>query len=238
MFYHANHLGTTRTLTDDAGDVLGDASRLYTAFGVPVTAPTTPLTRYGFAGAWGYQSPSATSVGSPESSGLLHVGARYYDPALGRFLQRDPIGVAGGLNVYAYVSNRPLSWVDPHGLDHDDPRPRFPAVPGNGYWYGWGNGADPFPYRYYGMDGLPRDGVWGLAEDLWDGITGRKYPYTPSFLDNPKDVKKLQFLLSLPALACSAPASALGKVPLALRWVLFGAGVGNAGSAAIDLWEL
>ncbi|MCP4589107.1 MAG: RHS repeat-associated core domain-containing protein, partial [bacterium] len=116
MFYHANHLGTTRTLTDDAGAVLGDANRLYTAFGVPVTAPTTPLTRYGFAGAWGYQAPSATSVGSPESSGLLHVGARYYDPALGRFLQRDPIGVAGGLNAYAYVRNSPLAYIDPSGL--------------------------------------------------------------------------------------------------------------------------
>ncbi|MCP4591169.1 MAG: RHS repeat-associated core domain-containing protein [bacterium] len=116
MFYHANHLGTTRTLTDDAGDVLGNASRLYTAFGVPVTAPTTPLTRHGFAGAWGYQSPSAASVGSPESSGLLHVGARYYDPALGRFLQRDPVGIAGGLNVYAYVGNSPLLHTDPAGL--------------------------------------------------------------------------------------------------------------------------
>ncbi|MCP4591050.1 MAG: hypothetical protein GY842_09915 [bacterium] len=116
MFFHTNHLGTTRALTDDAGDVLGNASRLYTAFGNPVTAPTTPMTRYGFAGAWGYQALSAASVGSPQSSGLLHVGARYYDPALGRFLQRDPIGINGGVNVYSYVRSSPLLWVDPSGL--------------------------------------------------------------------------------------------------------------------------
>ncbi|WP_240152536.1 HNH/endonuclease VII fold putative polymorphic toxin, partial [Erwinia amylovora] len=40
---------------------------------------------------------------------------RYYDPAGGRFTQTDPIGLAGGLNLYAYAPN-PLSWIDPLGL--------------------------------------------------------------------------------------------------------------------------
>ncbi len=48
--------------------------------------------------------------------GWLHVGHRYYDPTSGRFVQRDPIGIAGGLNTYAYVLNDPLSGVDPSGL--------------------------------------------------------------------------------------------------------------------------
>jgi RHS repeat-associated protein len=51
-----------------------------------------------------------------QETGLYHTGARYYDPRLGRFLQMDPIGQAGGLNLYAYVLNDPLNLVDPSGL--------------------------------------------------------------------------------------------------------------------------
>lgn len=43
--------------------------------------------------------------------------ARYYDPSTGRFISEDPIGFAGGdVNLYAYVSNNPVSWIDPLGL--------------------------------------------------------------------------------------------------------------------------
>jgi RHS repeat-associated protein len=47
---------------------------------------------------------------------LLHVGWRWYDPALGRFVQRDPIGLTGGLNVYVYLRANPVCVVDPLGL--------------------------------------------------------------------------------------------------------------------------
>ena len=40
---------------------------------------------------------------------------RYYDPQVGRFTTQDPIGLAGGLNLYQYAPN-PLSWIDPLGL--------------------------------------------------------------------------------------------------------------------------
>ncbi|MCC6361484.1 MAG: RHS repeat-associated core domain-containing protein [Phycisphaerales bacterium] len=59
-------------------------------------------------------------VGGPNSNlapiMLSHIGARWYQPDVGRFVQRDPIGLEGGLNVYAYVENEPLHSVDPLGL--------------------------------------------------------------------------------------------------------------------------
>jgi RHS repeat-associated protein len=47
---------------------------------------------------------------------LLYMRARYYLPSLGRFVNKDPIGFAGGLNLYGYGGNNPISWVDPSGL--------------------------------------------------------------------------------------------------------------------------
>ena len=50
-------------------------------------------------------------------SGLYYYRARYYDPRAGRFLTKDPIGFGGGdVNLYRYVQNNPLNWVDPFGL--------------------------------------------------------------------------------------------------------------------------
>jgi hypothetical protein len=44
---------------------------------------------------------------------------RYYDPARARFVTRDPIGLAGGMNQYGFVGNTPLSGIDPLGLCGD-----------------------------------------------------------------------------------------------------------------------
>jgi uncharacterized protein RhaS with RHS repeats len=45
------------------------------------------------------------------------LGARYYDPVVGRFVSPDPISFAGGLNLYAYCGGDPVNAVDPSGLD-------------------------------------------------------------------------------------------------------------------------
>ncbi len=50
-----------------------------------------------------------------EETGLHYNRYRYYSPYVGRFISKDPIGLLGGSNVYAYAPN-PIDWVDPLGL--------------------------------------------------------------------------------------------------------------------------
>jgi len=51
-----------------------------------------------------------------EENGLLYMRARYYDPEVGRFINKDPIGFEGGINFYSYVGNNPVNYSDPKGL--------------------------------------------------------------------------------------------------------------------------
>jgi len=77
---------------------------------------------------WGNLIDSTGTVANPlrftarewdEESGLYFYRARYYDPQAGRFISRDPVGVQGGLNLYAFAHNRPVARGDPLGLDPD-----------------------------------------------------------------------------------------------------------------------
>jgi len=109
-YLHSDMLGTLRQTTGTTGSA--GASRVFTAFGERITQTTD---RFGYVGAYGYQSTVDTS--GAEVFPFLHVGARYYDPSSGRFLQRDPIGLGGGSNVFGYVQNRPTLAIDPAGRD-------------------------------------------------------------------------------------------------------------------------
>ena len=51
-----------------------------------------------------------------DGTGQLYRRNRYYDPATGRFTQEDPIGLAGGLNLYGYANGDPVNFSDPFGL--------------------------------------------------------------------------------------------------------------------------
>ena len=51
-----------------------------------------------------------------QSGGFTYLRNRWYDPQTGRFLTQDPIGLAGGVNLYAYAGNNPVMFTDPFGL--------------------------------------------------------------------------------------------------------------------------
>jgi RHS repeat-associated protein len=88
-----------------------------------------------------------------DGTGLLYYGARYYDPAMGRFLSPDTMGVSAGdpqsLNRYSYVRNNPLNRTDPTGhcfQDECDPAPPDPgAGGGNEPGYNGPLNNDPIP---------------------------------------------------------------------------------------------
>ncbi|HEY4307743.1 MAG TPA: RHS repeat-associated core domain-containing protein [Gemmatimonadaceae bacterium] len=51
-----------------------------------------------------------------DAAGLVYMRNRYYDPSGGRFTQEDPIGIAGGMNLYGYAGGDPINYTDPLGL--------------------------------------------------------------------------------------------------------------------------
>ena len=108
-YVHGDQVGTLRLLTDGVtGATL--LRRVFSAFGEQALSEGTGASRYGYAGAFGYESFGFADLP------FIHVGERWYDPSSGRFLQRDPIGIDDGPNPYAYVHSQPVQAVDPRGL--------------------------------------------------------------------------------------------------------------------------
>jgi RHS repeat-associated protein len=105
-YYHADHLGSVIGLTNDAGAWVEKYA--YTLYGKPA-APSTVGNPYMY-----------TGRRLDTETGLYYYRARYYDPNLRRFIETDPIGYAGGMNLYAYVGNSPINFVDPLGLEPPD----------------------------------------------------------------------------------------------------------------------
>jgi len=98
---HGDQTGRTLTLTNASQAVVWQAE------GLPFT---TPITTNSF-GAFNFEFP-----GQYEAHGHTHNGYREYNGYLGRYAQSDPIGLAGGINTYAYVGDNPISRIDPLGL--------------------------------------------------------------------------------------------------------------------------
>jgi RHS repeat-associated protein len=119
----------------------------------------------GFTSQWGGYYDSATS-GDGGQTGLTLLTHRFYDPAAGRFLTRDPMGYDGGINLYAYTQNDPVNRNDPSGLmggfGHGGPLPGW-NPPTSGARHG-GGGLDGYipPPRKPGPD--PLQPVWNFCK--------------------------------------------------------------------------
>ena len=101
-YYNADGLGSVTSLTNAAGAAA--ETYTYDSFG-KVTASVGSLTN-----PFQYTGREL----DPEI-GLYYYRARYYDPAIGRFISEDPIEFSGGINFFRYVDNRPLQLIDPQG---------------------------------------------------------------------------------------------------------------------------
>ncbi len=104
-FFHPDHLGTALHITDESGTITWSGD--YLPFGAEYSSTGTP-DRYRF-----------TQHELDPDTALVYAKARYYHPAIGRFITTDPVGGSVGSsqswNRYAYVLNRPVKLVDPTG---------------------------------------------------------------------------------------------------------------------------
>ncbi len=124
-FYHADGAGNVTALMDAQEGIA--ARYLYSPFGrlTGQWGPMSAANRYRF-----------SSKDVHAASGLSYYGFRFYDAGLQRWLNPDPLGEAGGINLFGFVGNSPLNHIDPFGLD-------FSLWSGGGSAYNnWtGNGA-------------------------------------------------------------------------------------------------
>ncbi len=106
-YYLSDALGSTMALTDASKGVVNTYE--YDVFGAVSASSGSLANFFEFAGEQ-----------VDDSTDLQYLRARYYDPAVGRFVSQDPVlgtpGVPGTLNRYPYVLNGPVNYLDPSGL--------------------------------------------------------------------------------------------------------------------------
>ena len=199
-YYHFDGLGSVVALSDNAGAIVERYE--YSAYGqTQILSPS--------------HEPRATSDYSnpymftgrrlDDETGLYYYRARMYHPELGRFMQPDPIGYLGGLNLYAYVKNNPLKWIDPWGLvpKGTECNPKRPGFE----WYEWGlsKGIDNSLWRHQHYSQRARNYWWlyqgsRLAPWIFGGIQDfAEYP-GPYGTANPvwdKALEKLSVVVAI-----------------------------------------
>jgi RHS repeat-associated protein len=122
-YYQCDHLGTPMELTDEDGNIAWEAN--YKAWGEARLTMSAVAIKAGLKNPIRFQGQYLD-----EETGLHYNRFRYYDPVVGRFTSKDPIGLRGGINLLQYAPN-PMEWIDPTGLSasSDLPRMKGQSVP-------------------------------------------------------------------------------------------------------------
>ncbi|MCP3889256.1 MAG: hypothetical protein GY702_10335, partial [Desulfobulbaceae bacterium] len=103
-FYLYDGKGNVTSLLDNTGSTV--AQYRYDSFGKLVTTTGSLEQPFQF----------STKRYDPDT-GLNYYGYRFYNPSIERWMNRDPLGEAGGINLYGFVQNNPVNWIDPWGLE-------------------------------------------------------------------------------------------------------------------------
>ncbi|MFP4473397.1 MAG: RHS repeat domain-containing protein [Candidatus Omnitrophota bacterium] len=106
--YHYDGNANTIALTDAAKQPVNTYA--YTPYGLIAAQDEEIEQPFTFAGMVGIMEE-----GDPSDGGLYYMRARYYDPAVGRFISEDPSGFADGPNLYAYAGGNPVNYYDANG---------------------------------------------------------------------------------------------------------------------------
>ncbi|MDJ0042740.1 RHS repeat-associated core domain-containing protein [Pantoea allii] len=112
LWFSTDLNGAPLDITDEQGQLRWSGH--YGSFG-EVTRQTEGFHRLAQQTALAHQPLRYAGQYADSETGLHYNLFRYYDPQIGRFTVQDPIGLEGGLNLYAYAPN-PLTWTDPLGL--------------------------------------------------------------------------------------------------------------------------
>ena len=113
--YHCNHLGTPQELSDENGNII------WLSYDRAWGGSFDTIYKQQFIDNWAINESELQPFKFQGQSldvetGLHYNRFRYYDSDVGMFISRDPIGLLGGLNVFAYAPN-PVHWIDPWGLN-------------------------------------------------------------------------------------------------------------------------
>jgi RHS repeat-associated protein len=152
---HSDHLGTPQIMTDGAAATVWDAS--YRPFGETTAIACAAVNQQ--------RLPGQTA--DPET-GYYDNWHRTYDPSIGRYLQSDPIGLAGGWNTFAYANGNPVMLSDPTGQ-------AAPLAIGGGFVFRAGLGGGIEAWSQFNQCGYiydPDDRLGGMKRT--NGETGQK----------------------------------------------------------------
>jgi len=187
MFYFLNDmLGTPQMLTDASNTVVWEG--VYKPFGEAEVNPNSSVVcNFRFPGQY-----------YDQETGLHYNYHRYYDPATGRYLRPDPIGLLGGINLWTYSDLNPINSIDPDGLEPlvaPGPVP-LPIIPpstvqqqaasqdiANAIWGSWQKYVDP---ALRASGGFLYEG--GLGIWLYDKLNSPKP--VPDYVGNKQKFKE------------------------------------------------